>query len=288
MTWALILHGGAKRIGPSETKAHRDGCLRALEAGRLVLTEDGSAIEAVEVAIRELEADPTFNAGFGSVKNSDGDVEMCASLMEGADFNIGAVTVVRGVMHPISVARALLFEEEILLAGEGARRFAAENGLELCHPAALIPKDERRRDVSPHDTVGCIALDSAGRMAVGTSTGGLEGGVVGRVGDAPMPGCGFYVDDSRGGVAFSGDGEQIARMTLAARTMHRLADVGPDAALRAALRDITEIGGRTGGIVLTQAGGFGWQHNSPDFAVAYQNSSMPDPYCFTRKREGDP
>jgi beta-aspartyl-peptidase (threonine type) len=286
MTWAIILHGGAKEIKPEEANAHRQGCLTALAAGRSVLQANGSAVDAVEAAIRELESDPTFNAGYGSALNSDGEVEMCSALMEGSEFNVGGVSVIRGVRHPISVARAMLHETEILLSGPGARRFAAERGLELCDPDDLIAAEEQKaKKTGSHDTVGCIALDMSGRLAVGTSTGGLDGSPVGRVGDSPQPGCGYYVDDKIGAVAFSGDGEHIARKMLAARVMHRLSLNDAQSALETALAHVADIGGEAGGIVLTPSGEFGWRHNSRDFAVALQSSEMDGPQAFTRKED---
>lgn len=284
MMWAIILHGGAKEIEPEEAEAHRHGCLKALAAGRSVLQSNGSAADAVEAAIRELESDPTFNAGYGSALNADGEVEMCSALMEGGELNVGGVSIIQGVRHPISVARAMLHETEILLSGPGARRFAAERGLELCDPADLIPPEEQKaKKTGTHDTVGCIALDMNKRLAVGTSTGGLDGSPVGRVGDSPQPGCGYYVDDKVGAVAFSGDGEHIARKMLAARVMHRLSADEPEGALQDALDHVAAIGGEAGGIVLTPAGEFGWRHNSRDFAVAFQNSDRDSPEAFTRK-----
>jgi beta-aspartyl-peptidase (threonine type) len=284
MMWAIILHGGAKEIEPEEVSIHREGCLKALAAGRSVLQANGSAVDAVEAAIRELESNPTFNAGYGSALNSDGEVEMCSALMEGSEFNVGGVSVIQGVRHPISVARAMLHETEILLSGPGARRFAAERGLELCDPDDLIAAEEQKaKKTGSHDTVGCIALDMSGRLAVGTSTGGLDSSPVGRVGDSPQPGCGHYVDDKVGAVAFSGDGEHIARKMLAARVMHRLSTADPEAALETALAHVADIGGEAGGIVLTPAGEFGWRHNSRDFAVALQRSDMEVPKAFTRK-----
>ena len=286
MMWAIILHGGAKEIEPSEADTHRQGCLKALAAGRSILQANGSAVDAVEAAIRELESDPTFNAGYGSALNADGEVEMCSALMEGGEFNVGGVSVIQGVRHPISVARAMMQDTEILLSGAGARRFAAERGLELCDPGDLIPPQEQKaKKNASHDTVGCIALDTNGGLAVGTSTGGLDGSPVGRVGDSPQPGCGFYVDDKVGAVAFSGDGEHIARKMLAARVMHRLATDDPEAALQNALDHIAEIGGEAGGIVLTRTGEFGWRHNSRDFAVACQHSADATPQVFTRKED---
>src|SRR3954468_6884643 len=99
--WGLILHGGAKEIEPDEIEAHRNGCLAAVEAGRAVLVANGSAVEAVEAAVRQLESDPTFNAGYGGALNSEGEVEMCSGIMEGTGFNVGAVAVIKGVWHPI-------------------------------------------------------------------------------------------------------------------------------------------------------------------------------------------
>lgn len=284
MTWAIILHGGAKEIEPVEAQAHRDGCLNALGAGRAILEAKGSAIDAVVAAIRELESDPTFNAGYGSALNADGEVEMCSALMEGQGFDVGAVSIIQGVRHPISVARAMLHQTEILLSGAGARRFAAEHQLELCEPHDLIsPKEAKAAESGSHDTVGCIAIDIDGHMAVGTSTGGLEGAPAGRVGDSPQPGCGYYVDDKVGAVAFSGDGEHIARKMLAARVMHRMATDRPEQALEDALYHVADIGGEAGGIILTPDGEFGWRHNSRDFAVALQSSADSQPYAFTRK-----
>jgi L-asparaginase / beta-aspartyl-peptidase len=104
------------------------------------------------------------------------------------------------------------------------------------------------------------------------------------VGDSPQPGCGYYVDDRLGGVAFSGDGEHIARKMLAARVMHRLASDTPDAALAAALGEVQAIGGEAGGIILTREGQFAWQHNSRDFAVALLSSEMSHAAVNTNKR----
>ncbi|MDB5506813.1 MAG: peptidase t2 asparaginase 2 [Devosia sp.] len=283
--WALILHGGAKEIEPDEADAHRSGCLAAIEAGRAILAAGGGAVDAVEAAIRELESDPTFNAGYGAALNSDGEVEMCSGVMEGTGFNVGAVAVIKGVRHPVSVARAMLHEEPILLAAEGARRFAAEKRLELCNPADLIAPAARLRKNGTHDTVGCVALDQRGRMAAGTSTGGLDGCAPGRIGDSPVPGCGYYVDDQIGGVAFSGDGEHIARKMLAARVMHALASASPDEALLEAIDQVEAIEGEAGGILLTPDGRFAWHHNSRDFAVALESSEMSQPVAYTNKKD---
>ncbi|MFC0341326.1 isoaspartyl peptidase/L-asparaginase family protein [Paracoccus niistensis] len=284
--WAIILHGGAKEIEPEEAEANRSGCLRALAAGQAVLERGASAVDAAEAALRVLEDDPIFNCGYGSIPNRAGEVEMCAAVMEGQSFNVGAVGVVQGVRNPVSVARAMLEEETILIAGPGARDFAAEKGLELCDPVALkATSGQKREKAGAHDTVGCVALDRNGLLVAATSTGGLEGTPVGRMGDSAMPGCGYYADNSVGAVAFSGDGEHIARKMLAARVMHALGQIKPDAALELAVRHVADIGGEAGGIVLTPDGRFGWMHNSREFAVAYASSERPEPQVFLSKEE---
>jgi L-asparaginase / beta-aspartyl-peptidase len=282
--WAIILHGGAKEIAPEDESAHRRGCARALEAGSAILRSGGSAADAVAAAITVLEDDPTFNAGFGSAVNAEGEIEMCSALMEGTKFNVGAVTLVSRVRNPITVARTMLYDEPILLGGSGAESYAEEKNLELCSPAALLP-EERRSANGRHDTVGCAALDTKGCVAVGTSTGGIEGNAPGRVGDSPQPGCGFYADDKLGAVAFSGDGEHIARKISAARVMLEFDAADPATPLREALREIEAIGGEAGAIALTRDGKFAWEHNSKDFAVAYQSSEMQEGRTFTNKAE---
>lgn len=269
--WALVLHGGAREITPEEREASRTGCLAALEAGAAVLRGGGNAVAAVEAAIRVLEDDPTFNAGRGSVRNADGEVEMDAALMDGRGLEIGAVAALRGLRHPISVARAMLRAPPVLLVAEGARRFAEAEAAGDGPPPALTDAECRSvlaRDGS--DTVGAVALDSSGAIAAGTSTGGLPGKPVGRVGDSPLPGCGFYAENGVGGAAFSGDGEAIARGLLAARTMQAMeAGQAPRTALDAALARLARTGGEAGGIALDHAGHVGIAHNSPHFAVAW-------------------
>ena len=286
-TWALIVHGGAKEIEPGDEQANRDGMRQAAEAGRKVLAEGGSALDAVEDAIRVLESLPVFNAGLGSALNAAGGIEMCAGIMDGRDRSVGAVTVIRNVRHPISVARRLLPEKEILLAGEGAFMFAREQQLEI------VDEDELRSDAAPaqqeHDTVGAVALDREGHFAAGTSTGGLTGSRVGRIGDSPQPGCGLYADDRVGGVSLSGDGETIARVVIASKIMNRL-EKGeePQAAIASALLELPEVGGEEadgGAIAIDREGRFGWSHNSPHFAVAYVDALMNEPGVWLAKSE---
>lgn len=285
--WALIVHGGAKEIEPGDEQANRDGLRQAAEAGRRVLSDGGSAVDAVEASIRVLESLPVFNAGTGSALNAAGGIEMCAGLMDGSDRSVGAVTVIRDVRHPISVARRLLPEKEILLAGEGALLFAREQELELAS------EEDLKSDAAPaqqeHDTVGAVALDSHGHVAAGTSTGGLSGSRVGRVGDSPQPGSGLYADDAVGGTSLSGDGETIARVALASQIMNRLkAGERVEPALATVLAELPRVGGDEsdgGAIAITAEGLVGWAHNSPHFAVASIQDGMNEPGVWLAKSE---
>jgi len=174
--WAILVHGGAKDIDPWQEDANRRGCHAAVAAGQTVLARGGAAVDAVEAAIRILEDDPTFNAGYGSVLNAEGEVQMDAALMDGRTLDLGGVGGIRGVRHPISVARLMLREKPVLLVGDGARRFAAEHAAELCDPHALIPPNlQPAMGKGRHDTVGYVALDMDGHLAAGTSTGDLDG-----------------------------------------------------------------------------------------------------------------
>jgi beta-aspartyl-peptidase (threonine type) len=271
--WALILFGGARSIAAADAQANRDGCRTALELGEAVLLRGGTALDAVEAAVVALETDATFNAGYGAVLNADGIVQLDAAIMTGEDLAVGAVGALEGVRHPVRVARRLLAETPSLLVGQGAAAFALGDGAPAPEPEA---KPARRLVTAPSgDTVGCIALDVAGRMAVALSTGGLEGKAPGRVGDTPLPGCGFYVDDLIGGVAVSGDGDAIARTMLAARVMAGLETRPPQAAAEQALAHLGRVGGEGGVIVLDRLGRFGCAHTSEHFAVALSSSRFP-------------
>jgi L-asparaginase / beta-aspartyl-peptidase len=270
--WAIIVHGGAKDIPPGLEDAHRRGCLLALAAGQAILEAGGAAIAAVEMAVRALEDDPTFNAGHGAVLNAAGEVECDAAIMDGATLAVGGVAAVKTLRHPISVAAALLSRTPVLLVGAGAEAFAGEHGGELCDPADLIVA----RPGDPGcDTVGCVALDRHGNIAAGTSTGGLTGCHPGRVGDSPLPGCGLYADNVVGGVSLSGDGESLIRTTLAARLMHSLEAMPPGAAIQAALTYLARVGGEAGLIVIDTEGRVDWGHNSAQFAVAHARAGQP-------------
>jgi beta-aspartyl-peptidase (threonine type) len=135
------------------------------------------------------------------------------------------------------------------------------------------------------DTVGCVALDGRGRIAAGTSTGGLDGQAKGRVGDSPLAGAGFYAEDQVGGVALSGDGERITRMSVAARIMQSLGQQSAGPAAAAGIERLKRIEGEAGAIVLDAHGRVGIAHNSDHFAVALVTSAMSTPRAAVHAAE---
>ena len=202
----------------------------ALEAGWKILNAGGRSIDAVEAAIVSLEDDPTFDAGVGSHLNRDGRVQLDAILMDGATLKAGSVAAVERVRNPIRLARRVLERSDhMMLAGPGAEKFAAENGIPLSGPEDLIIDRERtawRRCLEDshaaehhlgHEsgTVGAVAFDIHGHLFAGTSTGGTCCKFPGRVGDSPLIGCGCYADAEAGGVSCTGHGEGIMKIVMA-------------------------------------------------------------------------
>ncbi|MDQ6861014.1 MAG: isoaspartyl peptidase/L-asparaginase family protein, partial [Verrucomicrobiota bacterium] len=277
---------------PDKIEAHNAGCTRAADVGAKILEGGGTALDAVEAAVRVLEDDPTFNAGFGSAINSEGAVEMDAAIMEGSKLQVGAIASVRGVRHPISVARQVMAKtRHVLLVAEGARRFAEESGCELCEPEEMIDKEVRadwERELALHgsDTVGCVALDVFGNFAAGTSTGGLMHKMPGRVGDSPLVGHGLYADNNGGAVSTTGDGEMIMRLALAHRIVNAMcngeeADRAAEEAIAVMAR---RVGGEAGCIVLDRQGRVGVAHNADHLAYAFRTSEMPSTIASVQKQ----
>jgi len=297
---SLIIHGGAWDIPDSEVDAHRNGCFNALKTGWKILLSGGTAIDAVEQAIRSMENDPTFDAGYGSHLNLLGQVELDASIMSGKTLRCGAVAAVHKIRNPITLARLIMAESEhILFVGEGAERFAKENGLELCKPDELITKRELKRWSAlklrknyktkdafkkrkrPSDTVGAVALDKDGNICAGTSTGGTMNKYPGRIGDSPLIGCGTYADNEIGGVSTTGWGEAMIKVVMA-KTVIDLMDVNEGNPQEAASKGIAilhhKADGFGGVVVMNKHGRIGVAYNTPRMARAYINSRMAKPF----------
>ena len=249
--------------------ANRAGLERALEAGYQALKEGKSSIDAVIAAVMVLEDDPLFNAGRGGSLNSDGDVEMDASIMEGAKLRAGAVAAVRRIRNPVLAARAVMENtRHVLLAGDGAERFARQQGLKLESPAYFRTARQldslRNKKKNYHGTVGAVALDGDGNLAAATSTGGYTGKMPGRIGDSPIIGAGTYADNRACAVSATGLGESFIRAAVAhdmcARMRYRGASLA--AAAAAALRNVAQLGGDGGLVAVDRSGNVAMPFNS--------------------------
>jgi beta-aspartyl-peptidase (threonine type) len=163
-----------------------------------------------------MEDEPLLNAGIGACLTSDGVVELDAGVMAGDILGAGGVAGLHDVRHPIDLAVAVMRDgRHVLLAGAGASRFARQNGVEMCDPSIFITDRKRQELENGTDTVGAVARDARGRLAVAVSTGGITGKLPGRIGDSPIPGAGFYADDRFGAVCGTGQGEAFIRLGLA-------------------------------------------------------------------------
>jgi len=259
--WAIVVHGGAGVIERDSMDATTEAAYRvalhaALQTGGTILSEGGSALDAVEAVIRDMEDNSLFNAGRGAVFTAEGRNELDASIMEGSTLNAGAVAGVTGIRHPITAARAVMENSRhVMLTGEGAEAFAREQALEFADPAHFFterrwrsmeravgdmglplperpegaPEPEEIRegalDIMEREhrfgTVGVVVLDQSGHMAAGTSTGGTTAKRWGRVGDSPVIGAGTYATPYCG-VSATGTGEYFIRLNIAARICHEM------------------------------------------------------------------
>jgi len=277
---ALIVHGGAG-ADPGGREELRGGMRDAVAAGWRALAQGGTALDAVEAAVRSLEDHPRFNAGRGSVLSAAGTVETDASIMEGDRLRNGAVAAVSGVRNPVTLARRILDAgRHSLFAGPGALARAEQLGVPLCDPGELVTEQQRRRLAALQaGTVGAVALDRFGTIAAATSTGGMPGKLPGRVGDSALIGCGTYAESTLGGVSCTGDGEAIIRVTLARRTLEILKSVGdPGQACEVALSVLVEEGGGQGGLILVDwRGRVGWARSTTLMPVGIMSPRHPEP-----------
>jgi len=232
--FAIAIHGGAgvisKTIPDSIRKNYEVGLKEALDIGIELLKEGKSAIEVVEQVIHKLENNPLFNAGKGAVYTAEGEHELDACIMDGKTLATGAVTGVKTVKNPITLARLVMTETpHVLLMGAGAEEFANEQEIERV-PNTYFDTENRKKqwerskqkhsELDPmfkYGTVGCVVLDKRGNLAAGTSTGGMTNKKFGRVGDAPIVGAGTYANNITLAVSATGTGEEFIRNTVASR-----------------------------------------------------------------------
>jgi beta-aspartyl-peptidase (threonine type) len=263
---ALIAHGGAGGINYPHRR--RRGLTKAVRAGYEILSAGGSSLDAVEQTAIILEDISVFNAGTGSYLNLTGEVEMDASIMT-SDLRFGAVGIIRDVKNPISVARMVMEgTDHLLLCGANAIRFARLRGIPYYNPKTrekeLIWKRKKQKRESNYfkkvgefselyGTIGAVAIDRNGKIAVATSSGGINLRLPGRVGDTPIIGAGTYADRN-GGVSTTGHGEEIMRRLLAFRSVHAMARLKASEAGQKVLQYATKHGCRCGMIGISRRG----------------------------------
>ena len=289
------------KLGPAGDAAYRAALTKVVHAGARVLDRGGSPLDAVEAAIRVLEDDSLFNASRGAVFTADGKTELDAAIMDGATLRAGAVADVTHTRYPITLARAVMEKTPyVFLVGPGADAFSVHAGMEQADPsyfftesrwqslvkqlqeegkpipprpagapppgeAAPVALDSAVADTHRYGTVGVVALDRNGNIAAGTSTGGLQGKMPGRVGDSPIIGAGTYASNQSCGVSSTGVGEFFIRYTVAREICALVQYKGitlQQAADQVIQKQLAPIHGDGGVIALTPDGQVAWSFNT--------------------------
>jgi beta-aspartyl-peptidase (threonine type) len=287
----LVIHGGAgiaKDFPPELEKQYRDDLEQALRAGYAAMHKDGgTSLDAVEAAIHVLEDSPRFNAGKGAVFTREGRNELDASIMDGKTKHAGAVAGITRTKNPISAARAVMEKSEhVLMIGDGADRFARSVGLTEVDPLyfwtekrwqdlqearkrAERKKAERGDEAKHFGTVGAVAVDRAGNLAAGTSTGGMTYKRAGRVGDSPIIGAGTYADNETCAVSCTGHGEMFIRHVVAYDIAARMKyqKLAMMEAVDATFGQLPKEEGGVGGLIVLDRQG--------NFVLRYNTNGMP-------------
>jgi L-asparaginase / beta-aspartyl-peptidase len=304
--FGFVIHGGAGtiergRMTPERERAYREKLTEALLAGYEVLKKGGVSLDAVVAAITLLEDSPLFNAGKGAVFTNAGTNELDTSIMDGRTLKAGAAAGLKRVKNPILLARLVMEQSpHVLMTGEGAEVFAAQKGLELVDPKYFFTEERwqqlqrvkeaekkppprqskleselRAYDDHKFGTVGAVALDRAGNLGAGTSTGGMTNKRFGRVGDSPIIGAGTYADNETCGVSCTGDGEYFIRASVAHEVSSRMRYAGEsvERAAAGALEKVGKLGGTGGLIALDRRGNFAMPFNTSGM---YRGAVGPD------------
>ncbi|WNB17430.1 isoaspartyl peptidase/L-asparaginase family protein [Marivirga arenosa] len=307
---SLVIHGGAgtiKRENMTEEKdaEYRAKLAEALEAGYAKLEDGAPAMEAVIAAIQIMEESPLFNAGKGAVFTNEGKNELDAAVMDGKTRNAGAVAGVSTIKSPIEAALSVMKDSpHVMMAGKGAEKFAAEQGLEIVDPEYFFTQsrydalqrvkareEEKGRSAALLDfpdskfgTVGCVALDKDGNIAAGTSTGGMTNKRYGRIGDAPIIAAGTYADNLTCGVSATGHGEYFIRSVVAYDIAAKMKYAGMSleaAANKVVYDELVEFGGGGGIIALDRAGNISMPFNTSGMYRGYMNEKgTPKVYIY--------
>jgi L-asparaginase / beta-aspartyl-peptidase len=283
--FGLAIHGGAGTLpraeaGDEKERSYRAGLAAALDAGYAVLQPGGTSLEAVTRAVMVLEDDPLFNAGRGSVFTYDGQNEMDAAIMDGSTLKAGAVCGVTHIRNPIQLARTVMQHSEfVILHGAGAEEFALSRDFVLV-PRSYFYTAERWRQlerirggdtglsaltISHVGTVGAVALDSGGRLAAATSTGGMTAKRYNRIGDSPIIGAGTYADDRSCAVSATGHGEVFIRAAVAHDICARMRFGGRSlqtAVHEVVLEELPALHGEGGVVAIDHRGEIAMEFNS--------------------------
>ncbi len=283
--YVLVIHGGAGTILKANMSAEKEKLYinklqDALQTGEAILKDGGTSIDAITATIMVMENSPLFNAGKGAVFTEEGIVEMDASIMDGKTSSAGAVAGVHTIKNPIMAARAVMENTaHVLLTGDGADDFANSQGLEIVDSSYFFTENRwesyQNAKNKKHGTVGAVALDKHGNLAAGTSTGGMNYKMKGRVGDSPIIGAGTYADNNTCAVSATGHGEYFIRNVVAY-------DIGAlmkyknmtlnDAANYVILDKLKNIGGDGGIIAVDNKGNYSMTFNTAGMYRGVVNS----------------
>jgi L-asparaginase / beta-aspartyl-peptidase len=303
--WSIVVHGGAgvieRKSMPRATEAeYRAAMKTAIQTGAAVLEKGGTSLDAVQATIQYLEDNPLFNSGKGAVFTADGHNELDSAIMDGATLKAGAVAQLMHTRHPIAAARAVMEQSPaVMLAGPDADKFAASKGLEQVdntyffterrweglikqlekegkpippRPAGAPPAPAKPvamiepPDAHKYGTVGVVALDGAGNIAAGTSTGGLQAKLPGRIGDSPIIGAGTYASNHSCAVSGTGTGEYFIRLTIAREICALVEDKHMNlqaAADEVIHQQLERLHGDGGIIAIAPDGEAAWSFNTP-------------------------
>jgi beta-aspartyl-peptidase (threonine type) len=302
-TYSIAIHGGAGTILRAEMTlekeiAYKQALTNAITKGELILKQKGTALDAVEAAIIELENNPLFNAGKGAVFTHDETHEMDASIMRGDNLMAGAVAGIKNIKNPIQLSRKVMENSEhVMLCGEGATAFAKKMGFEFIDDEYFYTEQRHEQwkkailedkvaldhniktDEKKFGTVGAVALDLHGNLAAGTSTGGMTNKKYGRVGDSPIIGAGTYANDAQCAVSCTGHGEFFIKAVVAYDVfcLMEYKQLSLEEASRIVVKEkLVKIGGEGGLIAVDKFGNISLCFNSDGMyrASAAMNQAM--------------
>jgi beta-aspartyl-peptidase (threonine type) len=288
--YVLVIHGGAVTADPSTIPPEKEAALRqgleeALQAGWEILNRGGTALDAVEAAVMSMEDNELFNAGRGGMFNLNGEVETESSIMDGLSLRGGAVSGLKLIKNPVRLARLVMEKcKHTFLTAEGAHEFALAQGLTLQDPSYFKTEEQRQEwldiiheaqveHANKKDTVGAVALDMHGNLAVATSTGGIEGKLRGRVGDSCIYGGGSYANNEVCAASCTGDGEIIMLAACAHEVyaLRKYKKLSIDKAARGAVEvHADKLQGDRGIIALDPEGNIAIESNTNVFRRAYR------------------